>query len=138
MKSTLQTIKSYINDMQDLLKLQDKLARKGEILLFALIAFWDTYIHIQSSRGKLFPLYINTGSDLFEDPIFAWYHQLYQIGKCSSLARWRNLEVKAEKIRNVNYCRSKKTCSKIRFLLEETNRQDTRTGLPKGKENLSK
>ena len=39
MKSTLQTIKSYINDMQDLLKLQDKLARKGEILLFALIAF---------------------------------------------------------------------------------------------------
>lgn len=37
-----------------------------------------------------------------------------------------------KKIRNVNYCRSKKTCSETRFFSVDTNRLDTQTGLPKG------
>lgn len=85
--------------MQDLSKLQDKLARKGEILLFTLVGFFVTHplIHSLIEGNSLFLLCINTGSDLFEDLIFAWYHQLNQIGNRFPLVRWRNLEAKDRK-----------------------------------------
>ena len=75
-------------------KLQGKMVRKDEILLFTWQLFvTHTFIHSLIEDNSAFLSYISTGSDLFEDLIFAWYHQLYQIG-ISSLTRWRNLEAK--------------------------------------------